>query len=421
MRCQGCRVIDKQKLQRRLTRPTANSALVAIAVVTALFLAELALRAFFPESRGYYVLAPDDLLYVEPLPGAMPGVEGRAEFRTNAHGIRGRAFGADEAEYRILALGGSTSHNVYLDQSEAWPLLVEELLGPTTDGRRTWSGSGARSGSTTRTNLLQFRHLVPSLPRIDAVVMLIGVNDLGAALRQGWGYRTPPPLSDPNALAIQMQEAFLRVPGPLHTQFTGYSPGDVPFYKRQALWHLARMTRDAWVARYGESRQDPFGGTLATWRAHRSESPLIHDSLPPLDAPLAEYRGYLETIVEMGAEYGVRVIFMTQPVLWREDLSSAEKALLWMGGSGDFQNVAGQAYYSPAALAEGMRAYNEVLLDVCRTSRAECVDLAAAVPADTTMFYDDVHPTERGSRIFAETLSDYLDAHPPYAARVGSP
>jgi len=37
------------------------------------------------------------------------------------------------------------------------------------------------------------------------------------------------------------------------------------------------------------------------------------------------------------------------------------------------------------------------------------------VPADTTMFYDDVHPTERGSRLFAETLAAYLRSRPPYA------
>jgi lysophospholipase L1-like esterase len=393
-----------------------NIALLGLALLAGTILAEVGLRLLLPESTGYYVLAPDDVLFGTPLTDRMPGVVGEAVFKTNSEGIRGPELGPDGSEYRILALGGSTSHNVYLDQSEAWPQLVGDLLGPTADGRRTWSGSAARSGSTTRTNVVQFRYLIPSLPRIDAVVMLVGVNDLGAALRQGWSYQAPRPLSDPEAERLQMSEAFLRVPGGLHEQFTGYAPGEVPVFKRLALWHLARVTRSAWVATHGGTRQDPFGWTLVEWRGHRGESPLLHDSLPPLDAPLAEYRGYLESVVAMAEEYRVRLIFMTQPVLWRENLSAAEEALLWMGGIGDFQSVTGAPYFAAGALAAGMQAYNATLLDVCRTRRVECVDLSAAVPADTSRFYDDVHPTEAGSRLFAETLAAHLRQGPPYSA-----
>jgi phospholipase/lecithinase/hemolysin len=49
------------------------------------------------------------------------------------------------------------------------------------------------------------------------------------------------------------------------------------------------------------------------------------------------------------------------------------------------------------------------------TSAVVCVDLAAAVPPDTTMFNDDIHPTEAGSRLFAETLAAHLRARPPYS------
>lgn len=398
----------------RLGRSLVNMLLGAGAVFSGLVLAEIALRFALPESGGYYVFVPNAVTVTSPLTELMPGVEGVATFRTNAHGIRGENFGNDDAEYRILAFGGSTTQNVYPDQTEAWPLLLGTLLGPTGDGRHTWTGSVGRSGATTRTNVVQFRHLIPSLPRVDAVVMLLGVNDLGAALRQGWAYVPPPPLTAPSAEEPHIRQAFVRVPGRLPDQFPEYAPGIAPAYKRLALWNVARLARDAWIMRSGGLRQDRFGETLITWRRHRRETSAIHDSLPPLDEPLAEYRGYLESLADMADMYGVRLILMTQPVLWRDDLGEAELRLLWMGGTGDFQTDPTQSYFAPGALAEGMRAYNEALLDVCRARKLECVDLAAAVPADTTMFYDDVHPTEAGSLRFAEVLAAYLRELPPY-------
>lgn len=389
-----------------------NLILAATAIALTLIMVEGSLRALLPEPTGYYVFAPQSLVTTEPVTELMPGVEGAAEFRTNAHGIRGEELGPDGSEYRILTFGGSTAQNVYLDQSESWPLLLGSLLGPTADGRRTWAGSVGRSGATARTNLVQFRYLIPSIPRMDLAVLLLGVNDLGTALRQEWAYEPPAPISDPEAERLQMPQAFLRVPG----SFLGAAQDgvSVPFYKRSALWSVGRLARDAWVARTGGFRQDRFGETLVTWRAHRQQSPVIHDSLPSLVEPLAEYRGYVEEILDLAEDYGIRVVLVTQPALWRHDLGAHERALLWMGGAGDFQSRPGQAYFSPGALADAMHAYNRVLLDVCRTRSVECVDLAAAVPADTTMFYDDVHPTERGSRLFAEVLAEHLRRRAPY-------
>jgi lysophospholipase L1-like esterase len=402
-------------------RVGANLALAASALLVAAVLGELSLRFLSPRSEGYFVYAPGEMQAGSPLADRMPGVEGVAEFRTNSLGIRGQEMGADGSEYRILAIGGSTSQNAYLDQSEDWPLVIADLLGPTSDGRRTWSGSVGRSGATARTNAVQMEYLVPSLPRVDAVVMLLGVNDLTVALRQGWAYEQPLPLSDPAAERLQMRQAFIRVPGRLQDQFIAYEEEGVPFYKKQALWHLARLSRNAWIMSRGGWSGVSYGWSLGTWRQHRSQASVIHDSLPPLEAPLVEYRGYLESITDMAEEYEVRLVLMTQPALWRPDLSSEEQSLIWLGGTGDFQNVPGQEYFTPGALAEGMRAYNEILLDVCAKRQVECVDLAASVPADTTMFYDDVHPTEAGARLFAETLADYLRALSPYGESGGQP
>ena len=71
-------------------------------------------------------------------------------------------------------------------------------------------------------------------------------------------------------------------------------------------------------------------------------------------------------------------------------------------------------YYTAEALARGMAAYNKRLLDICAERQVECIDLATALPKDTTVFYDDVHFNESGSKQVAQILADYLLRHAPF-------
>jgi hypothetical protein len=62
-----------------------------------------------------------------------------------------------------------------------------------------------------------------------------------------------------------------------------------------------------------------------------------------------------------------------------------------------------------------MDTFNQELLDVCIQNSLECYDLASVVPKDTTVFYDDAHFNERGGRIIAQRLTDYLLSTPPFS------
>ena len=116
----------------------------------------------------------------------------------------------------------------------------------------------------------------------------------------------------------------------------------------------------------------------------------------------------VKRIIGYAKRKGVRVIFMTQPYLWRSGLSSASQRLLWTGGVGPFREKVGQPYYSIEALATGMNMYNERLLRICRTEGVEYIDLASQVPKDISVFYDDVHFNEGGARAVAASINAYL-------------
>jgi hypothetical protein len=123
---------------------------------------------------------------------------------------------------------------------------------------------------------------------------------------------------------------------------------------------------------------------------------------------LADYSRHLSLIGQAADSLGVRLIFVTQPSIWRGDLTPDEEAILWLGGVGPFQETPGLPYFTSRALAEAMLRYNQTLLDLCDNSRWECVDVASAVPRDATHFFDDVHFTEQGARQVAVTVATYL-------------
>ncbi len=92
-----------------------------------------------------------------------------------------------------------------------------------------------------------------------------------------------------------------------------------------------------------------------------------------------------------GNEFGaarrnVRLIFMTQPSIWRGDLPKACLDLLWAGAAGDARLQPGLPYYSASALEIGLNRYNAELLQFCRENKIPSLDLAAMLPKGYNRF-----------------------------------
>jgi lysophospholipase L1-like esterase len=381
-----------------------NLLLVAASTVISLLLAELILRAMGP-ARGYYALVPGTEWTVTAAPDLVRGVTGVGHYRVNSSGIRGRAFGRDEAEYRILAVGGSTTESAQLDDSEVWTALLEQSLGRAPDGRSVWVGNIGRSGLNARHNVVQLKYLLRQYPRVDAIVALLGVNDMHSALQQGERYRFPPPITDPASEWDELARAFAIYPA-------SADAGRVPWYRRTDLWRLARRARLNWNARRTIHMQSATGLTRA--RQRRAGKPSVAD-LPPLGDPLTEYRRNLNAMIDLATAANARMVFVTAPSLWREEMSEVEKRDLWYGwiGGTDFEKA--ETYYSTGALMRALDTYNRTLLETCRERGVECIDAATLVPSDGTMFYDDVHFTEAGARRLAEVIAEHFRARAPFA------
>jgi lysophospholipase L1-like esterase len=391
---------------------------VGLASVLALALSEFALRFLHPSSASFRVLLPNQRTVVHPDTSVVHGVSGAARFTVNSEGIRGREWGSDEGEYRILAIGGSTTESLYHDDSETWPALLEAMLDETADGRGVWVGNVGHSGHTSRDHAVQVKYLSAQHPSLDALIILVGVNDMTLALMEGDAYETPPPITDPRAERLQIRRAFTIVPGKLHRPGTNrLAPPDAPWYATTALYQLftrARFRIRDWIFHRGIV-QDVQGRFIEELRARRRNAAGVRHELPDLAPALHEYARNLNVIVDETQSRGMRLVFLTQPVIWRAVLTPEEESLLWLGGAGDFLGGQTAEYYSVAALAEAMDRYNTALLNICEHREVECLDLAALLPKDRSVFYDDAHFTEKGARLVAERIAAFLRSTPPFS------
>ena len=375
--------------------------IVLVATALALLLGELAARAAFPPPSGYHTYPPGLRKVFSPTPGVMPGVSGDAQFEVNSLGLRG-----DEpppgSPWRVLAVGGSTTECAYLDQPKTWPELLEARL-TAAGGPEVWIANAGRSGFTSRRHVVQLRHLLPQAPRWDAIVLLVGVNDLAKRLEYGDDAPDPRELSSET---VPVTRAFTEVPAD--------ASGALPFHKRLGLWRMAQALKSK-LAPSG-LEQDSVGKKYVKWRLLRYRASALRETLPDLDEALAAYARNLEQCIELARAHDVRLILVNQPSMWRAELPEELLRLLWLGGVGDYQHDAGCEYYTVEALAEGMARYNEVLRRIAVQHQIEFVDIASALPRDATSFYDDVHFNEGGAERVAETLAEHLLAHPPFSS-----
>ena len=75
-------------------------------------------------------------------------------------------------DYRILAVGGSTTECLFLDQDESWPAVLQRLLNGIGDEPHVWVGDIGVSVRATKHHVLQLHYGLPQWPRIDTVLVL---------------------------------------------------------------------------------------------------------------------------------------------------------------------------------------------------------------------------------------------------------
>lgn len=380
------------------TQPSARTgAIVVVAsLVCVLGFLECTSRLLSPDQ--FHVWPPGFEQTFDIAPGLVHGVEFPSQLTINDLGMRGSM--PKDSQYHLLAIGGSTTICGMLDDSKAWPWRLQETLNASLGKDATWVGNVGRPGHGTTHHIAQTEKLLEQHEFVDAIVLLVGANDMLISFS----------LVDKDFA----RDFFRNKPSPQETlamtfAVTPDSEEHLPWYSRNFISRTSRRLGTVSSERAGGlPPMDRTGDFMKAVRGYRKSASVYKSELPDLSRALVNYKKRLEQIIDIGSAAGVRVIFLTQPSLWRAGLDQAELDLLWMGGPPLNRLADSASYYSVEVLAGAMKAFNDTVLEVCESRGVECIDTATAVPRDLKFFYDDAHFTEEGAERMALTVANQL-------------
>ncbi len=370
-------------------------AFVICGLAAGLVIAEISLRFIFadPESEAFRIWPPGLVQKFLPSKETMPGISDTSVFSVNSMGFRGSEYSQGD-QMRILVLGGSTSECLYLDDDEAWPAVLEEILNQYSGDGSIWVGNGGRSGYSSRHHVLQAIHLFPQHPEMDLIVIMAGVNDFLRFLEGRENYN---PVWEENEY---LEKTFLVVP---RNRYPAW-------FRRTAVWHLGRLAfRNMKSSFADENIQDESGDIYSKWRMARLTARKSLDNLPDLSVPLSEYEENLRRITTHARKSKMKILFIDQPVLWIANLEARLDSLLCAGSDGD--RIPESAYYSAAALESGMLQFNDVMRKVAVEEKTGFLSISDSLPKSDIVFYDDMHFNEYGSAMVAKIVARWIIAN----------
>lgn len=328
-----------------------------------------------------YVWPPNFGYVFNPDPNIFNGISGESHFTINSFGYRGDKIKNHEEEYRILIIGGSTSECLYLDNEEAWPYLLMENLRETVDNKKVVTMNIGKSGHGLRNNLLALKYL-PDYYEPDLIIILTGAND--ALFR------------------LSMKSAWQPFNESEFDKTESYTFSVTPKYSWKST--IIFKIYQSIILKFKDIKpQDGIGETLAENRLKRQNADNWIKDMPNITLALKDYEKLLERVIELSKERNSTIILMTQPYLYKKNMTSEEDASLWM--TYDF----GDMYYPTETMIYSMEGFNKALLKVCKNNKdILCIDLEKKVPKTFDYMYDDMHFNENGARFVAEEISLFM-------------
>jgi lysophospholipase L1-like esterase len=352
----------------------------ALALVVALPVMEVVLRIVSPLDvfTSRIPLRPH---YKRQLRVNIPGISPIGMHSTNGWGLRGDEPPADwKRYYTIVTVGGSTTHCLYLDDHKTWSYLLQEDLRlrcpKSFNGKcpKVWVGNGGICGQSSRAHIMFMEDVISKI-RPDAVIVLVGVNDLAFSLSR-----------KKNLYGNEFDRLHWKMWLYVHSRLV------------QVLYDWKCILLDkVHVVKTLTSRTTYHPKPLT------GKTMKLPDDLRTLLVALDDYRKNVRQIIAISRRLKVRAIFMTQPS-WLDDTE------YWRTIDGDFYWVkeAGNKR-SAATICKLLDIYNKELMTVCSAEGVECFDLASAIPHDRAYFFDPVHFTEKGAQLVAQKITDFLN------------
>jgi len=277
--------------------------------------------------------------------------------KKNSLGFRGPEF--DNSKYKIVAIGGSTTECLLINEVNTWPHLLAGML-----GKEYWVNNAGMDGHSTFGHiLLMKRFIVPLKP--DMVLFLVGCNEVG-------------------------RDDLNRFDSSMHAHST--------FEKLAEYSKLANLVLNL-KRQHKASQLNLEHGKHFTLSDNipLSLAPQYMDSVLSIESKrLSSYYKRLGLLIALSKSAGIKPVFITQPILLGKGRDSTTGVNLETYRIKD--NLNGLLYWRELEL------YNDVTRKICADSNICVIDLAGLMPKSSNYFYDFMHYDNKGCEEVANII-----------------
>ena len=359
--------------------------------------AELAARWFLSHRAPVFIRRPFTRFEMQPDRSILPMLSVRALFSTNEAGARGPALRAARTQQggktlRMLAVGGSAVECFTLDDTEAWPAVLEAQLNAggaqKLGAERAVVWNTGCSGITTDALLFALPHELPRFEPLDAVFVMIGASAVNYWTKIG----TPSVLPEPDAPWSDIEWH-----GMHDWAWQPRTSALAEVIRRQYYWCTKPV-----------GKLERMGRSLARSRKMRANAREVRDRTGDPAAWLANFEATLTGVVELARKHARHVILIRQPWFDKPNPTPEEMAMFWHASVGDVAEQDADTYYSHRVFCELMRLTGEATARVGEATDCVVLDPLSAIEPSTRTFYDQAHFTPEGARLVGEYIAAQL-------------
>ncbi len=367
--------------------------LAVLAVAIGLIVVEVMARFWLRFFAHVYPWKPFTHFEIIPDPKVLPQLSPRTQFKANSLGLRGNEAPQADRVFRVVTCGGSAVECFSLDESEAWPALVELHLS-TPEAKAALGVDAvhvlnlAKSGFTNEALCYLAPRVLDRVGPIDVLTITTGTSAVNAWTKAGT---------------------------PSFAQSPGRAWDDVHWHS-ESIWGLTPTTcavaevlrrLQHWWRRPVIVLRNT-GGALAAGRRARTNAVDVRTATPDPQAWIADYEASLGALVQSVSRYARRVVLLRQSWFDAPNPTPEELAQFWHGFVGEAAAGERKIFYSYETFSKLMAATDAANIRVARRYGLETMHLADAVAPTLENYYDQIHYTPAGSKRVAMFVAAQL-------------
>ena len=277
-------------------------------------------------------------------------------------------------EYRIFAIGGSSTESLYIDDEDVWTHVLQGNLNRDNYQNKIVKVYNAgKSGDNIQDHVAMLAHRIVHL-QPDEVIVFCGINDVTRLM-----------LDD----------------NPLKYNVTKEKEKEVSFVNMLGVFmYEFQIPRRLFYAFKTEDKELETIGIQSKYakKVAKTQSRSIENQLPSID--YGNYANKLKTLIGICKANDIKLIFATQVVTWDTE-EEALKNWHWMTSRGGTR-------YNALKLQQKVDSINNITITEGEKYNIPVFRTDTIIPKTSTYLYDDCHFNPAGNKKMGDELGKFI-------------